>query len=89
MCVPIAKRNIQLWNKINLKTWVRFDMKTVFVVFLFAFTSVVIAAEEDELLIKDLEKSLMAPCCWSGTVADHGHEQMETEIRRISVSICS
>ncbi|MCH7612241.1 MAG: cytochrome c-type biogenesis protein CcmH [Candidatus Marinimicrobia bacterium] len=32
-------------------------------------------------LIKDIEKSLMAPCCWSGTVNDHGHSELEQEIQ--------
>ena len=38
------------------------------------------AESAEEALIKDLKKSLMAPCCWSGTVYDHGHSQMEQEI---------
>jgi cytochrome c-type biogenesis protein CcmH/NrfF len=25
----------------------------------------------------------MAPCCWSGTVADHGHSEMESSIREM------
>jgi cytochrome c-type biogenesis protein CcmH len=28
----------------------------------------------------DVEKSLMATCCWSGTVYDHGNKEMEIEI---------
>ena len=28
----------------------------------------------------DIEKSLMAICCWSGTVYDHGNSDMEAEI---------
>jgi cytochrome c-type biogenesis protein CcmH/NrfF len=28
----------------------------------------------------DLEQSLMATCCWSGTVYDHGNKEMEIEI---------
>ena len=35
---------------------------------------------EDNTTIKELKQSLMAPCCWSGTVFDHGHTQMEEEI---------
>ena len=37
-------------------------------------------ADEKGKLIDDLEQSLMATCCWSGTVYDHGHKEMETEI---------
>jgi len=35
--------------------------------------------EKNELII-DIEKSLMATCCWSGTVYDHGNKEMEIEI---------
>ena len=34
----------------------------------------------NQSLISDLEKSLMAPCCWTGTVADHGNPNMEKTI---------
>ncbi|MEA1882012.1 MAG: cytochrome c-type biogenesis protein CcmH [Candidatus Marinimicrobia bacterium] len=37
-------------------------------------------ADEKENLIMDIEKSLMATCCWSGTVYDHGNKEMEIEI---------
>ena len=37
-------------------------------------------ADEKEKLIVDLEQSLMATCCWSGTVYDHGNKTMEIEI---------
>jgi cytochrome c-type biogenesis protein CcmH/NrfF len=37
-------------------------------------------ADEKEKLIVDLEQSLMATCCWSGTVYDHGNKEMEIEI---------
>ena len=37
-------------------------------------------ADEKSDLIMDLEQSLMAPCCWSGTVYDHGNKTMEIEI---------
>ena len=37
-------------------------------------------ANDQEELILDIEKSLMAICCWSGTVYDHGNSDMETEI---------
>ncbi|MBF89596.1 MAG: hypothetical protein CMG75_08000 [Candidatus Marinimicrobia bacterium] len=33
-----------------------------------------------EGLISELENSLMAPCCWSGTVNDHGNPEMEEKI---------
>lgn len=38
------------------------------------------ANSEDKKLNIEIEKLLMAPCCWSGTVYDHGHDQMENEI---------
>jgi cytochrome c-type biogenesis protein CcmH len=38
------------------------------------------AVDNQETLILDIKKSLIAPCCWSGTVYDHGHQQMEDEI---------
>ena len=44
------------------------------------FVSFLIAGNEQDSLIKDIQNSLMAPCCWSGTVYDHGHDQMENEI---------
>ena len=37
-------------------------------------------ADEKGKLIDDLEQSLMATCCWSGTVYDHGNKEMEIEI---------
>ena len=43
--------------------------------------SVLIAVPANEELITDIEQSLMAPCCWSGTVDDRGHSQLEGEIR--------
>tara|TARA_B100001750_G_C15498910_1_gene595934 strand:- start:687 stop:1127 length:441 start_codon:yes stop_codon:yes gene_type:complete len=36
-----------------------------------------------ESLISELENSLMAPCCWSGTVSDHGNPEMEEKIRSL------
>ena len=41
--------------------------------------SLVWADEKSDLII-DLEQSLMATCCWSGTVYDHGNKEMEIEI---------
>ena len=58
-------------------------MKTVKItgiLFLLAFISLNGA---DEALVEDLEQNLMAPCCWSGTVADHGHSEMESSIREM------
>ena len=40
----------------------------------------ILGAEEKSELIIDIEKSLMATCCWSGTVYDHGNKDMEIEI---------
>ena len=37
-------------------------------------------ADEKSDLIMYLEQSLMATCCWSGTVYDHGNKEMEIEI---------
>ncbi len=48
--------------------------------FLIIAISFVFAAGDQEDLIIDIEKSLIAPCCWSGTVYDHGHPQLEDEI---------
>jgi len=42
-----------------------------------------LTADDNESLIRELEKSLMAPCCWSGTVADHGNSQMEEDIVKL------
>ena len=41
---------------------------------------VVLSADEKNELIIDIEKSLMATCCWSGTVYDHGNKEMEVQI---------
>ncbi len=46
----------------------------------FILLSTFLFGENEDALIKDIEQSLMAPCCWSGTVYDHGHSQMESEI---------
>jgi len=35
--------------------------------------------KKSELII-DVEQSLMATCCWSGTVYDHGNKEMELNI---------
>ena len=43
------------------------------------FFSTLRADEQNELII-DIEKSLMATCCWSGTVYDHGNKEMEIQI---------
>nr|MCS5654017.1 cytochrome c-type biogenesis protein CcmH [Candidatus Neomarinimicrobiota bacterium] len=39
-----------------------------------------LSADEKSKLISDIEQSLMATCCWSGTVYDHGNKEMEIEI---------
>jgi len=41
--------------------------------------SILLADDKDKLII-DVEQSLMATCCWSGTVYDHGNKEMEIEI---------
>lgn len=38
------------------------------------------AGQTDSTLIRDLESSLMAPCCYTGTVANHGNPEMEAKI---------
>jgi len=43
------------------------------------FTGIIWAQEKSELII-DVERSLMATCCWSGTVYDHGNKEMELNI---------
>ena len=43
------------------------------------FLTILSADEKSELII-DIEKSLMATCCWSGTVYDHGNKEMEIKI---------
>jgi len=55
-------------------------VKITGILFLLAFISLNAA---DEALVEDLEQNLMAPCCWSGTVADHGHSEMESSIREM------
>ena len=44
-----------------------------------SFFSIIFAEEKNKLII-DIEQSLMATCCWSGTVYDHGNKEMEIEI---------
>ena len=52
-------------------------MKQIF--FTIILLSSLKADEKSELII-DIEKSLMATCCWSGTVYDHGNKEMEIHI---------
>jgi len=49
----------------------------VFLLFQLVFSQSNITKEG---LISELENSLMAPCCWSGTVNDHGNPEMEEKI---------
>ena len=53
------------------------------IILLLSVLSLAWASDVQEDLIKDLEQSLIAPCCWSGTVYDHGHPEMEKEIRQM------
>lgn len=55
-----------------MKFWFTFILSTV----------LVLASDQD--LILEIEKSLMAPCCWSGTVYDHGNPDMESEITNLA-----
>jgi len=50
--------------------------RTISILIFFSF----IFAQEKNELIMDIEQSLMATCCWSGTVYDHGNKEMEIEI---------
>ena len=52
-------------------------MKQKFIIII--LLSLLKADEKSELII-DIEKSLMATCCWSGTVYDHGYKEMEIQI---------
>ena len=52
-------------------------MKKFYLITLF---SVILFANNQEELIMDIKKSLMAVCCWSGTVYDHGNSDMEATI---------
>ena len=52
-------------------------MKKIYII---SFFCVFLGANDQEELIMDIEKSLMATCCWSGTVYDHGNPDMEVEI---------
>ena len=52
-------------------------MKKGYIILLFC---ALIGANDQQELILDIEKSLMAICCWSGTVYDHGNSDMEEEI---------
>ena len=48
--------------------------------YLFGLLITVLYANNQDELIMDIEKSLIAVCCWSGTVYDHGNSDMETII---------
>ena len=48
--------------------------------YLFGLLTTVLYANNQDELIMDIEKSLIAVCCWSGTVFDHGNSDMETII---------
>tara|TARA_B110000014_G_scaffold246416_1_gene219119 strand:- start:144 stop:569 length:426 start_codon:yes stop_codon:yes gene_type:complete len=52
-------------------------MKHIFLTIILIST---LSADEKSKLISDIEQSLMATCCWSGTVFDHGNKEMEIEI---------
>ena len=52
-------------------------MKKIYIISLFCG---LLWANGQKELIMDIEKSLMAICCWSGTVYDHGNSDMESKI---------
>ena len=49
------------------------------IISILALVGILFAQEKSELII-DIEQSLMATCCWSGTVYDHGNKEMELNI---------
>ena len=53
------------------------------VIAIFFFLAFISLNAEDEALIEDLERNLMAPCCWSNTVSAHGNSEMESSIREM------
>ena len=55
-------------------------MKKIYIIYLLC---TLLLANNQEELILDIEKSLMAICCWSGTVYDHGNSDMEAEIETL------
>jgi len=55
-------------------------MKKIYIISLLC---VLLWANNQEELILDIERSLMATCCWSGTVYDHGNSEMESEIETL------
>ncbi|MFQ6677382.1 MAG: cytochrome c-type biogenesis protein CcmH [Fidelibacterota bacterium] len=48
-------------------------------IILIIFCSLLFGNQQERII--ELEKSLMAPCCWSGTVYDHGHSELEEGIQ--------
>ena len=52
-------------------------MKHIFLTIILIGT---LSSDKKSELISDIEQSLMATCCWSGTVYDHGNKEMEIEI---------
>ena len=50
---------------------------------LFIIFFITVLNAETESFILEIEKSLMAPCCWSGTVYDHGNAEMEKDIKAL------
>lgn len=58
-------------------------MKRLIIILFISAGLALAATEAQEALITELEHSLIAPCCWSGTVYDHGHSQLEREIRQM------
>ena len=55
-------------------------MKKIYIIYLLC---TLLWANNQEELILDIERSLMATCCWSGTVYDHGNSEMESEIETL------
>ena len=55
-------------------------MKKIYIISLLC---VLLWANNQEELISDIERSLMATCCWSGTVYDHGNSEMVAEIETL------
>ena len=50
------------------------------IIYLTLLLTTMLFSNNQQELIMDIEKSLMAVCCWSGTVYDHGNSDMESKI---------
>ena len=66
--------------RINRINFVNFCINIMKYFYLFTlFTTILFANNQDDIVM-DIENSLMAVCCWSGTIYDHGNSDMEETI---------